>query len=91
MANNATLQRTIFQNVGSDEKTFGYRIYDDYGQDYCNTMDEADMSLPPLVFFAKVRDTVAVGETFEQIISNLEENEKGITIDGQYFDNSEIF
>jgi hypothetical protein len=54
MSNKATIQRTIFFNVPKGEKTYGYRIYDDYGQSYSNTMTEEDMELSPEDFLRKV-------------------------------------
>jgi hypothetical protein len=53
MSYKATIQRTIFVNVPKGEKTYGYRIYDYYGQSYNNTMMEGDMELSPEDFLRK--------------------------------------
>lgn len=34
--NRVTLQPTVFINHPRGDKTYGYRMYDDYGQTYCN-------------------------------------------------------
>lgn len=39
MSNIATIQPTVFQNHGTEDKTFGVRVYDNYGQCYDNTWD----------------------------------------------------
>jgi len=85
MSNKIEIQRTIFQNVGSEEKTYGYRAYDDYGCDYCNTMDEADMKMDPLDFFHKVIDQEYAGEVLTEMVTYVEENGKGLSIDREYF------
>lgn len=55
MSNRACIQRTIFVNHGSNEKTYGFRIYDDCGQDYCNSMLENDLNLPEKEFLQKAK------------------------------------
>lgn len=54
MGNNVYIQRTEFTNVATirEEPSYGYRIYDDYDQTYCNTMAGADMQLEPSEFLA---------------------------------------
>lgn len=39
MNNMATIQPTIFQNHNTEDKTFGVRVYDNYGQAYDNTWE----------------------------------------------------
>jgi len=46
MSNHLTFQYTIFENIyptgESMEKNYGYRIYDNYGTEYCNTFESLD-------------------------------------------------
>jgi hypothetical protein len=56
MSNKVTIQRTLFTNLPSGEKTFGYRMYDDHGQTYCNTLAGEDMNLTDEEFLAKIVD-----------------------------------
>ena len=37
--NKVTIQPTIFENHPLGTRTYGYRIYDDCGQTYCNTWE----------------------------------------------------
>jgi hypothetical protein len=80
MGNTATIQRTAFVNIPDGEKTFGYRIYDDYEQDYDNIFEEADMNLPDKDFLLKV-----VGRLSEvgQSIFDLALDKGVIEIDGK--------
>lgn len=43
--NRPCVQRTVFQDFGKEEKTYGFRIYDDHGQSYGNMMKEEDLKL----------------------------------------------
>ena len=57
MANRVTLQPTEFSDLPavSFGVSFGFRMYDDHGQSYCNTMDKSDMELPALEFIEKAK------------------------------------
>lgn len=37
--NRVTLQPIVFENHPQGDKTYGYCIYDDHGQTYCNTWE----------------------------------------------------
>ena len=43
--NRPCIQRTVFENYGIGDKSFGFRFYDDHEQTYNNTMQEADLKL----------------------------------------------
>lgn len=46
MSNFANIQRTIFVDLPNKTETYGYRIYDDYGIEFDNTMTKEDLELP---------------------------------------------
>ena len=56
MGNRVTIQRTVFKNYGKTEETFGFRMYDDYGQSYSNCIPEEQLKLPDEDFFNLVCD-----------------------------------
>ena len=64
-SNRACIQRTIFINANSGEKSFGFRIYGDYGQSYCNGMTEAETKLPDQRFLDKAK------EYFDDVASSI--------------------
>jgi len=59
MSNRATIQRTIFVNHPSGDKTYGYRMYDSYEQMYYNSLseDDLDMNISPSAFLDKAKET----------------------------------
>ena len=59
MSNKAIIQRTVFVNHPSGDKSYGYRIYDSYERTYCNSLseDDLDMNISPSSFLAKVKET----------------------------------
>lgn len=81
MSNRATIQRTVFVDFQTDEKSFGYRIYDDHGQSYCNVMEEADLKLGAEDFLRKAQDTF--DETANSIFDSALDN--GIYIDSDWY------
>lgn len=88
MSNRATLQRTIFVNHPSGDKTYGYRIYDDYEQTYCNILseDDLDMNISPSAFLAKAKETF--DNTSDSIFSGAIDH-GGIYVDGDWFELTE--
>lgn len=86
MGNQITIEPTEFINVRSGEKTFGFRLYDDYGQTYDNTWDsilDDDMEILKKVMKS---DDAFVSDA----ISFIRENEKGIDIGGEWYDWEQI-
>lgn len=79
--NRACLQRTVFVEYKNKEKSFGYRIYDDYSQDYCNTMTEDDLKLSDQEFLDKCK------KSFSEVSDLLFESalEHGIYIDDDWY------
>ena len=81
-----SLQLTKFVNMPQGSETFGYRIYDDYGQSYDNTHEcliEDDLEL-----LGNVMDSG--DETATAILDFLLENAKGITINDNWYEWDEI-
>lgn len=82
MSNFANIQRTIFVDLPNKTETYGYRIYDDYGIEFDNTMTKEDLELPPRKFVDKIEKTFCEigGNVFDAAIER-----GGIHIDGVYY------
>jgi hypothetical protein len=84
MSNHVMLTATTFINhAEGGTKTYGYRLYDDYGQTYNNTLEKIDDDLELLA--AVVRDEPA-GYMFDY----MNENKRGLSINGTWYDYEEI-
>ena len=86
MSNKVTIQPTVFLNHGTNEKTFGVRVYDDYGQTYDNSWDsipDDDMDI-----LSKVAESD--DDMISTMIDFIKENQKGILIGNQWYDWNEI-
>ena len=81
--NIVTLQKTIFKNHPDGEEAYGYRMYDDYGQTYCNTLDKKNLDLPPIEFFDGIEEEL--DEVAQSMMDSAIENETKIDIDGDLF------
>ena len=79
--NRPCIQRTIFVDAHNGDKSFGYRIYDDHGQDYCNTLDENDLKLPDQDFLHKAK------ENFSEVADSIFDYalEHGIYVDDEWY------
>jgi len=79
--NQPCIQRTIFVNAHCGDKSFGYRIYDDYGQDYCNILDEKDLKLSDQDFLDKAK------ESFSEVANSIFDYalEHGIYVDDKWY------
>lgn len=89
MSNRVTLQRTVFQNVRQDgteaEKSFGYRMYDDYGQTYDNTLEAEQVQVSDEELLRYVRDNG--NEMTDEMISFLRDSDgHGLYIDDNWHD-----
>lgn len=86
MSNKTSLVRTKFTDLATGEETFGFRIYCDYSNGYCNIFknkpDDDDLD------FLAMAVEMANGET-KNIFENLK-NGFGINIDGIWYDYDEI-
>ncbi len=82
MSNLVCIQRTEFNDYPNGDKTYGYRMYDEYAKEYNNSLSKEDMELPPEEFLRKIIDWFGEveGEMFEYAL------EHGfIEIDGEHF------
>jgi hypothetical protein len=86
MSNRVTIQRTKFTNYDTDEKSFGYRLYDDYGQSYSNIMDERELKSSDEDFFNLVCDSA--DEVGDAMISHALEH--GIYIDSNWYEANQL-
>jgi hypothetical protein len=87
MSNHVTIQATRFTNLPQGTETLGFRIYDDYNAAYCNTLEsipENDIELLELILGDYASDDTT------DILSYVEEHEKGIEINGNYYSWDEI-
>ena len=86
MSNQATIQPTVFQNHGTEDKTFGVRVYDNYGQTYDNTWGLiADDDMEIFALCMESDDEVIVG-----IIEFIQEHGRGVTIGQEYYEWDQI-
>jgi hypothetical protein len=70
---------------GPEEHThYGYRLFDDYVQTYCNIWEKEDIKLPPLEILNKA--VSELDEVAGMIIDDVIENEKGIYIGDDWFE-----
>jgi hypothetical protein len=82
-----TLVSTKFTNLHTGMETFGFRMYDDYGMTYSNTMTEEEAMLPPsellkLVFTQHNNDVVDDMRTFVEA--------DGIEVNDEFIEGAEV-
>jgi hypothetical protein len=84
--NRITLQPTIFENHPQGDKTYGYRIYDNHGQTYCNTWESIpDDDVEILSMIMEDGDDIA-----QDILSFMHEQGSGLYIGDEWYDWDEI-
>ena len=86
MSNRMYIEPTEFINTRSGEKTYGVRVYDDYAAAYDNTWDSIPASDIEVLKMVLKMDGKEIQEMFE----NVQENEKGISIGGTWYDWEDI-
>lgn len=82
MSNRATLQRTEFKNLPQGDTTFGWRIYDDYGQTYSNILSKEDVEKSDEELLQQVS---SFGDEVSSVIIDFA-LEHGIYIGNQWYD-----
>jgi hypothetical protein len=55
MSNRVTIMRTVFTDYATKEASYGYRIYDDYANDYNNCLIEDDLKLGDAEFLREAQ------------------------------------
>jgi uncharacterized protein YbaR (Trm112 family) len=81
MSNQITIEATKFVNVKGDGETLGFRMYDDYGQTYCNTLESIpDDDLDLLRLVLDNTDDISAA-----MFEHIKDNESDICINGEYY------
>jgi hypothetical protein len=80
--NKPTVQRTVFTNHHNNSKSYGFRVYDDYGQTYCNILEESGLKKSDEEFL------VLVSEMADDVADAMLDfaMDHGITIDDVFYD-----
>ena len=86
MSNYVTIQPTVFRDYGTEEESFGVRVFDNYGQTYDNTWE--NIPDDDLEILQKVIDNG--NEVIVSIIDFLIENGVGIYIGKEYYEWKDI-
>jgi hypothetical protein len=86
MGNRITVVATEFKTKAGD--TYGYRMYDDYGQTYCNLFDESIMSMPDLEILGQVVDNL--DDVSKAMVDHCNEMQQGIMVNDNWYDYDEI-
>ena len=89
MGNRITLEPTVFENHRTGKKTYGYRLYDDYGQMYDNTFEEGDLVDSDIDFLEIVLES-GLSDDASQLFDFIAEYEGGMSIGKTYYDWDEI-
>jgi len=86
MSNLAVIVPTKFECVRTGAVTLGFRIYDDYGAEYCNLLESIpDDDIELLEEVVKL-----VGDVGQGILDSVVENELGISIGDAHYEWDEI-
>jgi hypothetical protein len=84
--NKVTIQPTIFENHPQGTKTFGYRMYDDYGQTYLNTWESIpDDDIDILTMIIDSEDEIEVA-----MINHLLDRCQGLFIGDEWYEWDQI-
>jgi len=94
MGNRASIeQQTITVKYNGEEDKI-IAIFDDYGQgslslaEYCDTFYDDDLELL-LAVLERIQETTGI-ENVENVIDNVYENKKGMSIEGEWYDWEQI-
>jgi hypothetical protein len=88
--NRPTIQTCKFQNISKGQEvgvpTFGFRMYDDYNQTYCNNWDSIPKNDFDILELVIESEDAKVNSMFDY----MEENEVGVNINGTYYKWEEV-
>lgn len=88
MSNSVELVPCTFEDDRTGEKTYGFRMYDNYAKTYCNIMENplpnSDLKALEEVL-ANWTDDIVIS-----LIDHVRENENGIFIGGQHYSHKKI-
>jgi len=86
MSNQITIRPTEFRNIRTGDVTFGYRMYDNYGQTYDNCIFNTKDDIPDddleLVKMVKDNPNDVAGAMFDYI----QENQGDIWVDDEWYE-----
>ena len=88
MSNKVYIQPTIFENYPSVEKSYGYRIWDDEGMEYCNHWTKEDLDAKPLDILRHVSREAS--PQVDAMLSFVLNNEHGIYIRDDWYNCEDI-
>ena len=84
MNNHINLVSTIFEDVTTNNISYGYRFFDDYNAEYCDQLSQ------PITDELDLLAAVFNYSNDSSILEYIEENEVGIMINGTWYDFDEI-
>lgn len=84
--NRVTIEPTKFVDVRDGVESFGYRIYDNYGSSYDNTLQSIPDDNLELLKIVVENDNDIIQDIFEHLI----ETEGGLEIGGTFYDFEEV-
>ncbi len=88
MSNQVSIIRTVFRDFATGDETFGFRVYDDHGQDYCNLLQKDDLEREDKEFLQRVKANRS--EVIDSLIDFVFENEKGVFVDDTFYQFAEF-
>ena len=91
MSNRVSIVRTKFEKISGDI-SYGFRIYDDYDNDYNNCMDDSIWTMSSLAFLKMLWKNSAdyLDETGMEMIDFTIENKSGMYLDDEWLEWDEI-
>ncbi len=88
MSNLISIQATRFTDISSGEKSYGYRIYDDYDSAYSNLLSKEEASGNDLDLLKLVAENE--NSAVSSMLEYVRNNENGIQINDTQYDWEEI-
>jgi hypothetical protein len=88
MGNRVTLERTYFRNKNYGEEDSGFRIYDDYDQDYCNVLEPSAMLFESLEFLQYIITNGFVSDRAGVMLDFAMDH--GMYIDDEWFEAEQV-
>lgn len=88
MSNRVVIQPTIFEDVPDGERTYGVRIYDNYGSLYINNWESIPRN--DMDVLLKVLEDAKDNDDLLEIIDDISENERGLYIGDLWYQWKEI-
>jgi hypothetical protein len=87
MSNKASLLATSFEDCTG--KSYGFRMYDDYAQTYCNSMEGNTLKIPPLELLDLIISEYS-DEIIDDIIMSIWETNSGMYINDDWYEYKDL-